>query len=168
MDTIREGDVFRFRYSDTTKRFMPYHCFDGQLIAFKQPDGSLLLRDTYWLHACPDFKERSDTRTFTEAEAREQGELAFVCNLGQTDRIEKYALPYYDEADVFDLSHQHGCYPYFALRKGAEKSPDKIRRVIGERIAEARRKIELAEWDIKRMTEFALKVEAGELSEVYL
>jgi hypothetical protein len=105
MDTIREGDVFRFRYSDTTKRFMPYHCFDGQLIAFKQPDGSLLLRDTYWLHACPDFKERSDTRTFTEAEAREQGELAFVCNLGQTDRIEKYALPYYDEADVFDLSH---------------------------------------------------------------
>lgn len=169
MSAIREGDVFRFRYSaERAPKHMPYHCFDGQLIAFKQPDGSLLLRDTYWLYAHPDFKERSDTRSFTEDDARERGELEFVCNLGDVERVEKDRTLYYDDGDVFDLSHQHRCYPYFAIRKGAERCPEKMRREIASKIQDAERRINSAKWEIERMHGYAAKVDAGQLDEVYL
>lgn len=162
---MRNGDVYRFSYTDTSGMHMPYHCFDGQLVAFEQSDGSFLLRDTYWLH---DFKERSDTRTFTEADAKAEGELVFVCNLNDVQKIKKHDADYYDDGDLFNISYQHGCYPCMALRKGAAKSPEKMLRVIEQRTAEARRNIESAQREIERLGEYAKKVEAGDLSEVWL
>lgn len=163
---IREGDVFRFSYSgeQRAKLFEPYHCFDGQLVAVIE-GGSIRLMDSYWLH---EFKPRHDSRWFTEDDAMAKGELTFVCNLGDVQKVDKWQTQYYDDADVFDLSYQHRCYAFHAIRKGASKSKGKMLQVIEEKLQAERRAIESANWTIERLTKEAKKIEEGRLEEVYL
>lgn len=163
---IREGDVFRFSYSDEYRKklFEPHHCFDGQLVAVPSI-GGLILMDTYWLHG---FEPRHDGRSFTVEEAQERGTLTLVCNLNETTKVSKSDIQYYDDDDWFNLSYQHGCYPWFAIRNGATKSKEKIVGVLREKMAAERRAIELATFNIERLGRYAQLAEDGRLSEVYL
>lgn len=163
---LREGDVFRFSYSTEyrAKLFMPDHCFDGQLVALDYCE-SIILFDTYWLLGS---KPCGDAMRFTQEEALARGELTFVCNLNDVEVIDTWFAQYYDDADVFDLSYQHQCYPYFAIRKGAERSQSKIFRKIEEKMQEERRSIESAICRIGLLTRARLLTEEGRLSEVYL
>ena len=166
-DAIREGDIFRFSYSDESraKKFEPYHCFDGQLLAVKEGDGIVLL-DTYWLY---QFQPSGDGRRFTEATAKEQGALTFVCNLAEVDKVHSESeTQYFDAADVFDLSSQHRCYPYFAVRKGAERSKEKMLSVLQEKMHKERSAIDSAAYNIQHLSRQMLLVEQDRLEEVYL
>lgn len=164
--TIRKGDIFRFRYSDEerAKRFMPDHCFDGQLVAFQRDDGSIYLKDTYW----SGFTSRSDGTCFSPEEAGRLGELTFVCNVYDVQEIRKDQTVYYAESDVFDLSYQHHCYPYYVVRKGAQRDRERMLAVIAERIADKKREIESLDRGIIWLESMRALCDEGKLDEVYL
>lgn len=164
--TIREGDIFRFSYSTEYRKklFEPHHCFDGQLVAVKAGDG-LILMDSYWLH---QFQPRDDSRWFTEEDARSKGELTLVCNINDVEKVEQWRTDYYDDADVFDLSYQHRCYPYFAVRKGAPRSKDKMVQVVREKIQKERRAIESALSSIERLARTEQMINDGRIEDAYI
>lgn len=162
---IREGDVFRFIYNEheLAKRFMPYHCFDGQLVAVLV-DGDMLLTDTYWSHQL----RGGDGRTFTPDDAQKQGAISFVCNLNDVEFTSKSAFDYYDDVDVFDLSYQHHCYGMYALRKGAKRSKDKMIDTVTANIESARRDLQDA---VNRLESLAVKlheIESGNIDGIYI
>lgn len=167
LEQVKLGDIFRFHYSEeqAAKRHMPYHCFDGQLVAVECERNGIILLDSYWLY---QFQPRGDGRRFTVDQAQQEGELTFVCNLNEVEKVDKGTTQYFDDGDVFDLSYQHHCYPYFAIRKGAKRSQEKMRRVVAEKVSEERRKIESAASQIEWLGRQLQKIEDGRLEEAYL
>lgn len=155
---LREGDVFRFSYHEEVRAgmFMPYHCFDGQLVV---RNGRLC--DTYW-----GF-DSGEPRTFTLAEALAQGLLRFVVNLGDVTEIREGDQFLYDEADVFDLTHHAGYRRRFMLRKGAERSQARMLREVDDRIRKARAEAESAVSHVMHQMEHLGKakarIEAGDI-----
>ena len=121
---IKEGDVFRFRYNkeEAAKQFEPYHCFDGQLIAFKKQDGTIHLADTYWMTSFD--RADMDCRKFTPEQAQEKGELEFKCNLNDIEYISKEKAQYYKYSDIINLTHHNGFKTVFAVMKGTEPDID--------------------------------------------
>lgn len=157
---IKDGDVFRFAYNEDEmkKRFMPYHCFDGKLIA-RHVNGEIYLEDTYW-GAC------SDNRRGTPEQWQQLGELVYLCNLNDVAEVREPYI-YYDDSDIFDLSQQHGCYKNVVVRKGAVRSKEKMLASINERIDGSKRDIERAQDRITRLIRSKLEVESGN-TEVYI
>lgn len=161
----KDGDVYRFAYSQAEwERARSglghgdlHWAFDGQLV---YRDG--LLCDTYW-----GLGWRGDTgRRFTVAEATTRGELKFVCNLNDVEKIPDHEYPLYAEGDAFNLSHQHGCYKHFVRRKGAKKSPDLMRAAVHRKVADAHSELERAarnlEWAVVRREQLLPRIDAGE------
>ncbi len=120
---IKEYDVFKFRYNkeNLQKRFEPYHCFDGQLIAFKQSDDQIRLMDTFWMNR---FKPDGDCRTFDLEEAQEKGELEFKCNLNEIEYITESQAKYYKDEDIINLAHHHRYKKVFAVPQGTKQDVD--------------------------------------------
>lgn len=132
---VRAGDVYRFSWHyDPKQTWDRMWCFDGQLVVRKTSDGSLLLVDTYF-----SFGERwyNSSRTFTLEEALKAGDIAYVCNLDEVEAAQPYEARLYDEADLFDLSYQHRCYPRLMKRKGAKKSKEAMFRALAQDRQEA-------------------------------
>ena len=153
---IKELDVFHFRYKPKIAETMSYpdHCFDGQLIAKKNQKGEIYLEDTYW---------SSGDKCFTPKEAKEKGILTFYCNLNEVEEIGEGSQDYYADEDIFNLSHQHGCYRKFAVRKDAQRNKEKMLSVINERIREAKRKIEWLLEDLERYSVTRHEIEKDNL-----
>jgi len=145
---LKENDVYSFTYKSEVieDMFMPYHCFDRQLVVKKGFAGVLGLYDTYW-------SSYSVSKVFTVEEALEKGKLKFKCNLDNVEEINKYELVYYDDKDIFDLSYQHKGYKRFVLKKGAKRSKEKMMAVIKSRIEEAVSQIKYLERDIESLKE---------------
>ncbi len=144
---MKLNDLYRFQYHYKEGERDRYWCFDGKLVVKARSDGTLYLHDTYW--------GGSGGRTFTPEEAAEQGTLTFVCNLDEVEKIEGYQVPLYAEGDVFNLSHQHNCYPSFAKRKGALRSRDATLAHLRRKLEEAHDKLRSAahnvEWQAKEL-----------------
>jgi hypothetical protein len=158
---LKINDVYSFRYNDSEvkKRFEPYHCFDRQLVVKDYKDG-LMLVDTYW--------GENDNRTFTLEEALKQGTLTFKCNLDDVEYIKEWETEYYSYDDLFNLSHQHGCYTVWAKRKTALRDKDRMLYIIKNKIDDTEHNIESCKRDLVRMNETLQKIENGEIDNVYL
>lgn len=156
---LKENDVYSFRYNDEAKAKIPYpyHCFDGQLIVQKLSSGGFILKDTYWGGS-------NDCKWFTLEDALKQGELKLKCNLSEVEKISEHQLCYYADKDIFDLSHQHGCYKDYKVRKGAPRSSEKMLRVIQQQIEDAIYRKGAAERELVRLSEKLEKVQAGDLT----
>lgn len=152
---MRLNEVYRFSYSAEARAamFEPHHCFDGQLIVRARDDGSLFLHDTFW--------GGSGGRTFTLEEARAKGELTFVCNLDDVEKIKDYEAPYYAEGDVFNLTSHHGHSKRFVKRKGALRSRDAILAHLHERLSSARREVDSAVSRVEWMAREIQRVETA-------
>lgn len=153
---LREGDVYHWRYTDARlKRFTlggdPYWCTDQQAVV---RDGKLL--DTYW-----SFGRCGDSRVIDPADV----DLTFVCNINDVREVrhESETKPY-GESDVFNLSYQHGCYKKFAVRKGAERSADRMLREIAAKVEALNSDITFAKRNLEHLAEMRAQVEAGDLS----
>lgn len=155
---FKENDVYYFRYNaeEVKTMFNPYHCFDGQLIVRKKENGELYLEDTYW--------GSGGNRRFTIEAAQKEGVLTFKCNLNDVETVSKHDLQYFDHVDLFDLSHQHGCYKSYAKRKGAQRSKEKMLAVIAEKIESNESEIRSAKRNIERLNESKAKLDAGEIN----
>jgi hypothetical protein len=158
---IKVNDVYKFRYNAewTKKLHEPYWCFDGQLIVKKHRNGELYLVDTYW--------GTSENKSFTLEEALQQGDLTYICNLDEIEKCEQYDLDYYADEDLFDLSHQHRCYKAFYKRKGATKSPEKMKRVLETKIHSTEHDIAWKTDELKRLKEKLHKLDLGDI-DIYI
>lgn len=158
--SIKEGDVFRFAYNEreSEKRFEPYHCFDGQLIA-KVKNDIIYLVDTYW--------NTNDNRENTVEGWEALGTLTYICNLHDITISNKDAYLYYSDNDVFNLSHQHGCYQRICIRKGAIRSKEKMLSSIKNAIKVKKDKIQYTEHELKRLLQCQQEIEAGNL-DIYI
>ena len=143
---VKPGDVYRFRYHDMKGQSYTdrYWCFDGQLVAVPS-NGRLILRDTY------DYQFAEGDGRFFEVEAAvAEGELTFVCNLNDLEPAQEHETRYYNEADLFDLSYQHGCYPKLMKRKGAKRSREAMYKALAkdrtEAEADLRAAVQKLEW----------------------
>lgn len=160
---VKVGDVFAFNYKPAIENqlFMPYHCFDGQLVVKQRENGALYLEDTYWSNS-------SNNKRFTIEDALDKGILKFKCNLDDVRDITEKEGGYYNDSDLFDLSRQHGCYKHLVVRKSARRSKTKIVKVLQERIDRANEDIATARNRIRRSQEELALAIAGKLDEVHL
>lgn len=153
--TFKEGDVFRFRYSEEARQRAKnglghgdlHWCFDGQLIF----NGQVLL-DTYWISCKYEGSRRvsfqltawDSVRQMSVEKAEADGTLTFVCNLNDCEPIDQGEFPLYAGGDAFDLTHQHGCYKFFLRRKGAMPDAGKVRAEIDRQLEKRREEMEYA------------------------
>lgn len=130
--TIREGDVFRWRYREPgdDRAYGRYHCCSCIAIA---RGGKL--RDTYWMigNTFP-----YDARSFDyDSNALE---LTRLGNLDDLMKVPEYNEEYYDESDIVNLNHANSTRGNFYIRKGAVRSATKM-------LETARRKLMAAQLD---------------------
>lgn len=151
-----EGDVFRFSYSQAERDKAAQgwagslnHCFDGQVVC---RDGKLC--DTYW-----GF-DAGEPRIVTPA----HGELTFVCNLADVRDIREYETRWYDAADVFNLSYNHGCHKRFVVKKDAQPSAARMIEETRKKEAEIRHNIEHGMRTLCDLAVLRHKLETGDVS----
>lgn len=157
---IKLNDVYKFRYNEfeleRSSRDLNW-CFDGQLVV-KEDNEGLYLEDTYWT---------TDSRRFTLEETLIKGTLEFVCNLDEVEECKEDPYNYYDDKDIFNLSYQHGCYKKIVVRKGANKSKEKMKEVLEYKIAEAERQLKSVQYDIDIHKNKLKELENGNL-DIYI
>jgi len=167
---IKLNDVYSFQWNE--KYYKEHHdpnwCFDGQLIVRQRENGELYLADTYW-GSCHNGKWGLDgsSKTFMLEKLLKLGTLKFKCNLDDIELIERWELDYYDDKDLFDLSYQHRCYPRYFKRKCAEKSIEKMERVLKNKIESTERVIKCDTDELQRLKDKLEKVQNGDI-EIYI
>lgn len=156
---IKLNDVYRFRYNEEWRKKIHdcNWCFDGQLIVRENSKGQLYLEDTYWGRS-------AENKSFTLEQALERGNLTFICNLDEVESIEPSELCYYDDEDLFDLSHQHNCYKDYYKRIGAEKSYKKMEQVLKARIQKFEHEIKNKESEINWYKDKLKKLQNGDMN----
>jgi len=156
---LKLNDVYEFNYNKIwrEKIFMSDHCFDGQLVVRQRRNGELYLEDTYW-------SSGTENKTFTLEKALEQGELTFVCNYDDIEKIEKYKFDYYADEDLFNLSTQHQCYKEYYKRKGAERSSAKMEEVLKYKIEEIESSIKYKTNELRLAKESLEKLRSGDIN----
>ena len=120
MEKPKDGDIYRWSWNDRTEESMHtetlYHCC-SQICIFS--DG--VFRDTY---------SSMYAKRFSIEDASKKIDLEFIANRDDLTEAKKKDRAYYDDKDFIDISHESdprsGCY----IRKGAERSLEKMRKVM--------------------------------------
>lgn len=159
--TIHENNVYRFTWKpeEYKRRLDPNWCWDGQLVVFKNSQSELMLYDTYW---CKPEK------SFTLEEILKMGNIKLICNLNDVEIVPETILKYYDDADIFNLSYQHGCYKKYVLRKGAQKSQKKMIQTLRNQIQGLENEIHYKSNALKTAKENLQKVQDGDYLNIYI
>jgi hypothetical protein len=113
--SLREGDIYKWYYKNDAEyrrnnSSTAYWCMDNRCIV---RNGELV--DTYW-----DGVELTRLSSNSSYLNPDKVDLEFICNVGDVEFIKKYEIEDYDK--VYNLSYQKGCYPCFAIDKGAQVS----------------------------------------------
>ena len=122
MTELKEGDVYKWYYKDDLEYRRKcsggtaYWCMDNKCIV---RSGELV--DTYWDGV--DLSRLSSNSKFLNPD---KVDLEFICNVNEVDFIQKWELEDYDR--VYNLSHQKGCYPCYAIDKGAQVSNEALKK----------------------------------------
>ena len=156
---LTEGDVYRFRYSQTERDKTAQgwagsldHCFDGTVVV---RDGKLV--DTYW-----------DNSNQGRVVTPEQGTLTYVCNLGEVRQVKEYETLQFDEADVFDLRYNHGCIKRWMVRRDAKPSAKRMLEEVRKKRSAVEKELDSAinhaASTLFQLGELQARLEAGDLS----
>jgi len=143
---LKEGDVYKWYYKDDLEYRRKcsggtaYWCMDNKCIV---RSGELV--DTYWDGV--DLSRLSSNSKFLNPD---KVDLEFICNVSDVDFIQKWELEDYDK--VYNLSHQKGCYPCYAVDKGVGTSNKALLVKYKRGLEEAESNKRSAEWDIERYT----------------
>ncbi len=169
MQKIKEGDVFKFRWSPKKEQGFDgrWHCFQGTLIAKKDYDGNLELVDTYWSFGNDQMSHRIKKDVIDE-EVKKGGSFTFDFNLNDVESINEEETHYLDENDVVSISDQNACVPICIRHykyKGKGRSKDKMLREINEKIRNQKSTIEYAANELERLSERRTKIESGDLTQ---
>lgn len=160
------GDVFKIDRPDSWKeKDRQWHhtmeCY-GVII---ESGSKVLLCDTYW-----GINRRDTYSKCWEIEdiGKDVVIIEYLGNLNNYNQTKEYDLDYYDDKDIMLITSQHACTKQFYLRKNAQKSTEKMKSVIKEKIEKNLRDIEYAENAIERLNEALERVEKGETERVYI
>ena len=118
---MREGDVYKWYYKNDAEyrrnnSSTAYWCMDNRCIV---RNGELV--DTYWDGV--DLIRLSSNSSYLNPD---KVDLEFICNVNDVEFIKKYEIEDYDR--VYNLSYQKGCYPCYAVDKGAEVSSEALKK----------------------------------------
>jgi len=157
MKNLREKNVYKFYPNESYRngRFEWKHCFDAQLIAYKGLDRWYFF-DTYF-----GLRKSSGSELFTLYDIRKFGKIKFICNLNDIIEIEEHEKKYYNSKDIFDLSHQHGSYKFYAIKKGIKKNRKAMIEYCKYNIDEEYHNIENAISNIDRYVQYLDKLKSG-------
>lgn len=96
-------------------------------------------------------------------------DLTHLGNLADLEKRPDYHANYYDAADCVNLNHANSSTGNFYVRKGAQRSRERMRVVVAERTAATEREISAAQWKLDRLREVAAEIESTKnLNEVVL
>lgn len=126
IEALKEGDVFRWSYSDPNIQDRPwgsYHCCSRIAVV-----RGGMLRDTYWIGG--------DNRSFG-LDDLPRLELKRLGNLSELEPHMEYDADYYDDADIVDLNHANSTRGNFYIRKGAVRSSAKMLATARSRLEQA-------------------------------
>jgi hypothetical protein len=146
----RENDVFRWHWK--LGRAPIVGCY-AHLAVFLNGG----LRDTFWY----DWP----TRSYIDLD---RVDLTLLGNIDDCVEIKRWDVPYYDPADIIDMSHSNNSRAPIYLKKSATKSQEWMLSVAENKFAEAQRAKESAERDIARLQDVLKQIRAGDLTEVSL
>lgn len=142
MNNLKEGDIYKWYYKNDAEyrrnnSSTAYWCMDNRCVV---RDGELV--DTYWSGV--DSEYPSSNSHYLDPD---RVDLEFICNVNDVEFIKKWETEDYDK--VYNLSHQKGCYPCFAIDKGAQVSNKALRTKYQGLVEKAESTKRGAEWDIE-------------------
>lgn len=114
------------------------------------------LRDTFWY----DWKTRSEIEV-------DRVELTLLGNIDECREIKRWDVPYYDPADIIDMSHSNNSSAPVYLKTSASKSQEWMLARAEEKHEAAVRAKDRADRDITEWADKVSRIKAGDL-EVYL
>lgn len=163
---LKENDVYKLMPNERGE--IANWCRENLLIVRKGEGEGLYFVDTYW--SIDDLGRSSSThgKVYTLEEAQERGKLEFYCNLDDIESTKEHKTDYYDDKDVFLLTEQHGIIKNWYLRKGAQKSKEKILSVLDRKINHADERIDSLKNEISWWYKQREKAESGNLDEVVI
>ena len=138
----KDGDIYRWRYSDSQLKDMDYKIDAGtlywccsQICVFK--NGKFV--DTYWT--------TSDTHNnrFEASDVPGKYIVEYVENFDNLIKANKQDRAYYNDSDCVDISHANMTGGGFYIRKGAKKSLEKMAKIMNRKIYKLQRDISYAE-----------------------
>ena len=143
---MKEGDVYRWYFKNDTEyraknQSTAYWCMDNQCVV--NSFGELM--DTYW-----DGVKASYFSSNSKVVDTDKADLEFVCNVNDVKFIGKWEVGDYDK--VYNLSHQKGCYPLFAVDRDATVSNKALRIKYQNLVDQAIANKRSAEYDIEYYT----------------
>lgn len=160
LSKIKENDVFLANWKERKWGDQKDHCFEGILIALKQ-ENEFRFYDTFW-----GICEKSN-KSWSYAEMIKLFNVDYYCNLNELEKIKKYDVDYYDDKDIFIISEQHGYSKYYYIKKGAEKSKDKMLKVLNKKLEDIKLNIKWETQQIKDINKKIKEVENGNL-DIYI
>ena len=155
--TIKEGDIFHWRYRDEKRHsdYLSYWAKSRIAVATL-----MYLNDTFSDYSNPDW---------THSEAREKLILARIGNFAVLERQPEYMADYYDDRDIVNINHSNSSRGNFYIRKGAKRSPDKMIETLDYKITRAESEIVCAQRLIERLRDTKQKIMFGEtLDKLYV
>ena len=135
MNSIKDGDVFRWYYKDDIQyrarcpNGTAYWCMDNQCFATIR-DGATYLIDTYLARYGCEYLGNE-----TKIVDIDRVDLEFICNLNKIEWINEYNIQDYDK--VYNLSRQKHCYKNYAIDKGAQPSNSALIKKYKDQLASA-------------------------------
>jgi hypothetical protein len=165
---IKDGDIFRWSYKDEQpehrREWGRYHCKSCIAVA-----KAGMLHDTYWHYSPEKVGGGMDGARWTYDEAVDRIHLEPVGNLAELEKKEEWHAAYYDDADCVNLNHSNSSRNNFYIRKGAQRSREKMLAVLAERIRQSESEISFRESRLERDRQLQADLESGrDLADVYL
>lgn len=157
----RENDIFRWSYKDRIsigKSHTDLYWCKSRIFIFR--NGHFV--DTYW-HGS------GDNSTFSMERIEKDIDLEYLGNFDELERTDEWNQDYYEEKDIVNLNHPNSRKGNVYLRKGAQKSRDKMLEVATYNLEKAESKLRSAEWDVQRSKEKLAELQSDKpTSEIYL
>lgn len=142
---MKNQDVFRWYYKDTSDKFEPYHC-KARIAIF---NGEVLY-DIFW------GKQPHNNHWFNAENCEELIEIEYLGNLLDFEPANKSDRAMYNDVDFMDLNHGNSSSGNYYLRKGAVKSKDKMVKIIKRNAAKLKSDYKSAkrayEWELDKLS----------------
>lgn len=165
MKELKLRDVYSIWYIDSKNNSR--HCFEGLGVVVENSKGEKFIQDTFWQIG----HYRSDEKNFTVEDIGVVIDVEYYVNLDDIEPIDHYHTKYYSDDDLFRITRQHGCTEgciHRYKRKGAKRSPEKMKSYIQQQIKDAEWQYESAKRDLERYKEKLESFDSQNIDEMYI
>lgn len=153
MTTLKNGDIYFWRYKDTSNyNSDPYWCRSQKAIV---RDGKLY--DTYW-HSFSDRKVINP----------DEAELTYKGNIDELEEISSWDAKYYDSSVLVDMRHSNSSSERVYVKAGSTRSLEKVFLLIEESKQFYEDRIKSSKWSIEYLEVLEDKIANGEYENIHI